>query len=326
MRTLGLMLIVAMLTVVGDARADDAAAAEELFRRGKVHMDAGRFAEASADFELSESLDSSVGTLLNLGECQVKTGKTASAWAAFTKASVKADREGQIRRRDYAKQRASEVEPTLTRLRVSLAGEKLPGLTVTRNGEDISLLVGTEVPVDPAEYVFEATAPGHKSWTQTMQVAGAGKAVAVEVPALEVSAVVPAEVSTETDTAQDTYRPAQTDTDPGSSRRLIGLGIGGAGVVAVVTGLVFGSLARSDLNKSESHCGSDNLCDQTGVDLVADAKSSANISTALVSLGGAALIGGGILWLTAPKKSDSKLRAMPTAGPRHVGFALTGGF
>jgi hypothetical protein len=313
-----------MLTVSGNARADDAAAAEELFRRGKVHMDAGRFAEASADFELSESLDSSVGTLLNLGECQVKTGKTASAWAAFTKASVKADREGQIRRRDYAKQRASEVEPTLTRLKVSLAGDRLPGLTITRNGEDISLLVGTEVPVDPAEYVFEATAPGHKSWTQTMQVTGAGKAFAMEVPALEVNPVVPAEASGGTNATQDTYRPAQSD--PGASRRLIGLGIGGAGVVAVVTGLVFGSLARSDLNKSEAHCGSDNLCDQTGVDLVADAKSSANISTALVTVGGAALIGGGILWLTAPKKSDSKLRAMPTAGPGHVGVALTGGF
>jgi hypothetical protein len=320
----------AVLTVGGDARADDAAAAEEIFRRGKAHMDAGRFAKASADFELSESLDSSVGTLLNLGECQVKTGKTASAWAAFSKASVKAEREGQVRRRDYAKRRASELEPTLTRLKVTIAGKSPPGLTVTRSGEDISLLIGTKVPVDPAEYVFEATAPGHKSWSQTMKVAGAGKAVALEIPALEViplAAAPDTSDGTDTSTTQGTtYESGPVDSDPGASRRLIGLGVGGAGVVAVVTGLVFGSLARSDLSKSEDHCDSDNLCDQTGVDLVADAKSSANISTALVTVGGAALLAGGILWFTAPKKSDSKLQAMPTAGPGHVGFALTGGF
>jgi hypothetical protein len=337
MRTLWLIPIVAIFSFGGTARADDVAAAEAMFQKGKAHMDAGRFAEACADFAVSESLDSSVGTLLNLGECNEKLGKTASSWAAFKKASVKAERDGQLRRQEYADQRAAQILPRLTQLKVVMSGARPAGLKVTRNGEDMTLLIGSSVPVDPAEYVFEATASAHKSWTKKVAVTGEGQSVDVEIPALEAAPVsTTTDTSDTSDTTTDTTTGSNTllttqqdpmsDSDPGKRRRTIALAVGGVGAATVATGLVFGFLARSDWKDSEAHCDSDDLCDQTGVDFVDDAKRNANISTALVSIGGAALIAGGVLWFTAPEKSTSGLAAIPVAGPDRVGFALTGGF
>jgi hypothetical protein len=334
MRTPWLIVVAAILTYGGTARADDAAAAEAMFQRGKTHMDAMRYAEACADFAVSESLDSSVGTLLNLGECNVKLGKTASSWAAFAKAAVKAEREGQLRRMEYAKQRASDVEPLMTRLEVRVLGERPVGMKITREREgmrkpdDMSLLVGSPVPVDPGAYLIVATAPAYKRWEEQVEIVGEGQTVVVEVPVLEAS---PVEATPEgTTPGSSTLIMQAPRKDPGANRRLIALGVGGVGIAAVTTGFIFGALANSDLGKSESHCDDDNLCDQAGVDLVADAKSSANISTVLVSLGGAALLAGGVLWFTAPSSSEkahtSGLQTVPLMGPDQVGFAVRGGF
>jgi hypothetical protein len=330
MKTLGLIVIAAVLSVGGIAHADDAAAAEAMFQRGKAHMDAGRVAEACADFSVSESLDSSVGTLLNLGECNEKLGKTASAWASFNKASVKAEREGQIRRKEYSDGRAAQVEAKMTRLELRVSGERPQGLKVTRNGEDMTLLVGAAVPVDPSNYAFEATAPGYEGWTKTLAVTGEGKTVVVEVPALEASPVtstVEPIAPKSGGTSDLTQSASTTDGKPDGRRRVIALSVGGVGAAAVATGLVFGVIARSNNRKSWAHCDG-NLCDQAGVDLVADAKRAANISTVLVAVGGAALVTGGVLWLTAPSAAsgDASLSAAPLLGADQFGLALSGGF
>src|SRR5580704_7129436 len=70
------------------ARADgaNAPAAEALFAEGRRLVDAGDFANACPKFADSERLDPSVATLLNLGACYEKAGRTASAWATFREA------------------------------------------------------------------------------------------------------------------------------------------------------------------------------------------------------------------------------------------------
>ncbi len=332
MRTPWLIVVVAILTYSGTARADDAAAAEAMFQQGKTHMDAMRYAEACADFAVSESLDSSVGTLLNLGECNAKLGKTASSWASFTKAAVKAKREGEQRGMEFAKQRAAEVEPLMTRVELRFQGEPPAGLKITRETEgmrkavDMSLLVGSAVPVDPDAYLIVATAPAHKMWKKSVEVAGQGQTVVVEIPMLEAG---PVERNPAGSAGTSTVIMQAPPKDSGATRKLIALAVGGVGIAAATTGFIFGARANSDLNKSESRC-EGNVCDQAGVDLVADAKSSANISTVLVSLGGAALIAGGVLWFTAPSSSKkgetSGLQTVPLMGPDQVGFAVTGGF
>ena len=72
---------------VGDVHAQNAAA-EALFREGRTLIKQGNLKAGCDKLEASEKLESSVGTLLTLGDCREKLGKPASAWAAFRKAEA----------------------------------------------------------------------------------------------------------------------------------------------------------------------------------------------------------------------------------------------
>ena len=61
------------------AQGHDPVAAEAAFAEARALMQKGRFDEACPKLEASLSLDPALGTLLNLGDCYEKVGKTASA-------------------------------------------------------------------------------------------------------------------------------------------------------------------------------------------------------------------------------------------------------
>ena len=61
--------------------------AEVLFDQGRKLMGQQRYEEAAHKLEQSESLDPGVGTLLNLADCYVHLGRTASAWATYRSAA-----------------------------------------------------------------------------------------------------------------------------------------------------------------------------------------------------------------------------------------------
>src|SRR5688500_5523674 len=69
------------------ASASDKAAAEALFDQGLRLMKQNSFSEACPKLEESNRIDPAVGTLLYLGECYERVGKTASAWATFREAA-----------------------------------------------------------------------------------------------------------------------------------------------------------------------------------------------------------------------------------------------
>lgn len=117
------------------ASADESAAALALFQEGRALMQEQSHALACAKFAESQRLAPAPGTLLNLGECQRKLGKTATAWATFIEAVSAARAAGQPDREAYARARAAEFEPTLPHLtiRVTLIPE-IPGLIVRSDG------------------------------------------------------------------------------------------------------------------------------------------------------------------------------------------------
>src|SRR6187549_3181233 len=75
------------------------AGAEALFREGRRLIKEGKLDQGCAKLAASEKLESSVGTLLNLGDCREKLGQTATAWAAFRKAEAMAKRAGDDHKR-----------------------------------------------------------------------------------------------------------------------------------------------------------------------------------------------------------------------------------
>src|SRR5215470_8290283 len=142
-------VVVAWLGLTGpDARAQSAEA-EALFRDGRSLIKAGNLAPGCDKLAASERLESSVGTLLNLGDCREKLGKLASAWAAFRKAEALARRTGgDERRQAEAERRARLLEPRLANLVIQV-GHRIDGLIVRRDDELVDDAVwNTALPVD----------------------------------------------------------------------------------------------------------------------------------------------------------------------------------
>src|SRR3954468_2190760 len=71
--------------------ASSQAAAQALFEQARKLMADGKFPEACPKLAESQRLDPGAGTLLNLGHCYEKSGRTASAWVTFKDAAAAAD-------------------------------------------------------------------------------------------------------------------------------------------------------------------------------------------------------------------------------------------
>ena len=288
-----LVCAAAVLLVPALARADgaaDAALAEKLFKEGRRLMLAGDYAAACPKLAESERLDPGVGTLLNLGECYEKAGKAASAWATYREAEPMARRLGQKERAEHAAQKAAAIEPTIAYVVLKVASQKT-GVTVTVDGQTIAEPAwSTPLPVDPGTHAISASGTGRKPWSKNVDVQRSAR-VDVPVPVLE------------KDPAAD--KPVVVDPGPprssGSTQRTlgwIGVGLGGA---ALITGGVFGFIAKSknDDAHADGHC-TDVDCDARGQQLTGQAKDAALLSTIFFAAGGALAATGVVLVVTAP--------------------------
>jgi hypothetical protein len=308
------------------APATDKVAAEALFEDGRRLVAAGSFVEACPKFADSERLDPSPGTLLNLASCYEKLGRSATAWATYREAASAANAAGRTEYVATAQRHADALAPTLARLTVTVA-QPVEGMQVTRDGVRVERAEwGAPIPIDSGSHNMEATAPGHKSWASAVDVPKDGLQVAVAVPPLEALAsepsppVVPPPVPSPVPQPAQPV-PAQAEGGGGSGQRIMGLIVAGVGVVGLGVGAGFALSAKSQYNTSLSSCepSNPNACNATGVSQRNDARSAGNIASVAVSVGAAALVGGAVIWLTAPHggqppSSSARIGIAPTLG------------
>ena len=318
--------VVALLAMASPAAADpsaaDKAASDSLFKEAKALMAEGHVNDACPKLEESQRLDPTPGTLLNLGDCYERSTptRTASAWGAFRQAEAMSRQRGDADRQAEAVRRAEPIEPVLSKVVLRVApGGKLPGLEVKWDGRPIGAgLLGSAFPVDSGEHTLEAAAPGHKSWTGKVIVKINGGTSNVDIPALALGA---------SDAAPDAMGP---EVPFWGAQRTIGLAAGVVGLAGVIVGSIYGVKAGNKNAESLPHCQptNSNLCDAQGVALGEDAIAAGNTSTVAFVIGGAALVGGTILFLTAPSsraKRTATLRrfeAQPLVGMGIVGLSL----
>ncbi|MFS8070535.1 MAG: hypothetical protein ACMG6S_29575 [Byssovorax sp.] len=325
-----LALLAIPLPALADATPEDRASADQLYNDASKLMTAGKHAEACPKLGASQRLDPAIGTLLKLGFCFTYTGQTASAWASFNDAEAMARKAGDKTRADEAARRARDLEAKLSRLVIESAA---PDVEVRRDGAlvDRSVL-GAALPVDPGEHAITASAPGKEPWSSAITIAVGPGTTTVRVPALTLSPVAaapPVATSTAPAVAAD---PALKPAEGWSTQRKVALGVGGAGVVGVVVGAVFGAMTLSKTGAAKGHCSEAEppQCDQEGLTLHGDAKTTANVSNVAMAVGGAALIGGVVLFLTAPageaKRAEqgARVKVLPVVGMGSTGVLLQG--
>jgi hypothetical protein len=308
-------LAVALAAPRVSAQETGSAAAQQLFNDGRRLMKQGAFSEACPKLAESQRLDPGIGTLFNLADCHEQLGKTATAWGEFLEVAAQARTRGQNARVDAARARASALEPRLPRMTILVRAND-PGLVVTRDGAEIGRAQwNSALPVDPGEHTVAARAPKKESWLRTVTITP-GQTLPVEVPALDpiatptpAAATAPARPPTTTLTsATTTALPPEPPPAPESPRGpnrvppaiAFGLAAVGAGV-----GTAFGIMSKTKHDDAAAHCNG-NVCDASGVALRDDARRAGNIATVAFVAGGAALVGGVILWFTAtPPTSQS---------------------
>jgi serine/threonine-protein kinase len=307
----------------------DVAAAQGLYDEARKLMKAGQYAAACPKLEESQRLDRSTSTEFHLADCYEHTSRPASAWALFLQVASESKSAGRGDAERLARQRANDLAPKVSRLTVTVpSGSQVDGLQVKRDAEVVGQAQwGSAVPVDPGKHTIAATASGRIDWSTTVEV-GEAKPAIVEVPALVLAPLPPVAVAPPSDaTSPASASPTQSEAGndaarSGSRRRTIGLVVVGAGIVALGVGTYFGLQALSKNSDSHRNC-SGNDCRLAGFNERNDARSTGDLSTALVLAGAAAVAGGAVLWLTAPRHVASAAAGAPFV---RVGLAPAGVF
>lgn len=178
----------ALWIVILTSVAQASPAAEKLFEDGRAALAAGHLDEACDDLRRSEALESRVGTLLNLADCEERRGRVVSAWSAFVEAHALAIQHADPRAAE-ADKRAGLLAGKLSYLKIAV--HPVDGLVVKRDGQVVPPAeLDKELPLDPATYTIEAAAPGHKPWSAQVEVK-LGAHASLEVPALDRDAIPP---------------------------------------------------------------------------------------------------------------------------------------
>jgi hypothetical protein len=217
-----------------------------------------------------------------------------------------------------ARQRTAALEPRLSTLTLSLEKQPTP-IEIKRDG----VVMGpasrdTELPIDPGEHRIEATAPGKAPFVTTIRVGPDQDHERLVVPILSDMASGAAGTKVETATSY----PLRT----------AGFVVGGAGVLGVAVGGVFGLQAILKNNTSKDGCGDDNVCTTRESKAARDdARAAGNISTVAFAAGAVLLGAGAAMVLIRREPSVTLARGAhvemaPMVARGAMGVTLWGGF
>lgn len=302
--------------------------ADVAFKKGRDLLKAGKYAEACVEFEKSEALDPQLGTRFNIAQCDEKTGKLAAALELYRELAAK---DPNAQRKQVSADALAALDKRVPRVQLQI--DPAPaGLVVKLGDHPAACTAGRcEARVDRGHYTALATAPGFKDATATVDLDADGTSVIVKLALVPGPAPQPA-VTPPPPVAPAITHPMTHDaalpppSEPTHSHRktyaVVALAGGGA---AVITGLVFGSLAQGNWNDAKSACGGGTSCPDSASlakanSLRDSANSKATISTGLFIAGGALAAAGAVLWLTAPSESAISV------APAGTGVALSGRF
>lgn len=320
------------LAVPSVAYAGDTALAEQLFSEGLAAMKAERWQAACEAFAGSNQADPSPGTQINLGVCNEKQKKYATALTWFDAAARLAEEQGREDRAKLARSEHARVEPKVHKLVISAKGAP-EGATITRNGEKIpaAALLGRETPLDPGKYTFELAAKGKKPVSKEIAIPETPGKSALEFPPLEDAPVEKGAAGGPAPGEPGYTAPIVVASD-GSGQRTVGIVVGGAGILALLAAGGVQILANSEQSKSEDFKSqadaATNAKDRDALLKASSSRHDAATNDQLIAIitgaGGVVLLGvGAVLFFSAPSGSKSGMpRFVPSVGPGYAGGAF----
>jgi hypothetical protein len=326
MRTIIGVAAATLIALSASASAQNAAQAEQLFNEAKTLFDAGKIREACQAWEASQRLDPSLATLANVANCREKAGDLATAWEAYVAVERQTAGLGKYDSLNtLARTRSAALEPRLSYLSINVPDEvRVDGLEVLRDGTRIEPGAWNRaLPIDGGTHTISGRAPGHETWSTTVEIAPEADKQSVEVPRFK--AIRNPRGKT---VVIDRTAPSQI-----TPRRKVAIGVAAGGVVAIAAGAFLGVRARGLADDADNAC-PPVTCDLPGEaraeDLSADAHRTALYADVAFGVGIAAAATGAVLWMTGKPlpAADSKapaprLSVSPRLAPTYTGVTAT---
>lgn len=301
-------VLVAALAATSVASADvaeDRAAARQHLTQAQDLKKQGNLAEALGHFQESQRLDPKLATLLDLADCAEQLGKLVEAqgyWAAG-RDQAKKDEKPQSRAR--AEQRLAAVEKRVAHFTLQLAADAPAGTQVFHDDVPVdAAALGTSVAANPGDHAVVVKASGHEDAKYALKLAeGDNQTLPIAAgPAIVVQAAPPPPPP-----PKPVVQASTADlSSSGSGQRTVGLIVGAGGIVGLGVGGLLWNVGYRNSNSLGSTAGNQMLGGQV-----------------LVVAGGALLVTGVVLFVTAPSGNTAKARHLPITPVVAVGSNAT---
>jgi hypothetical protein len=328
------LVVAALVSNPSVAHAGDTVLAERTFSDGLAAMKAEKWEAACVAFAESNEADPSPGTQINLGVCNEKQKKYATALTWFDAAARLAEEQGRQDRVKFARSEHARVAAKVHKVAVTTAQDVADG-TISVNGTKSSakLFVGRETPLDPGKYTIELSAKGKKPVSKEITIPETAGTSALAFPALEDAPPEPAAPPGAPGAGDGATGAAPLATSDGSGQRTVGIVVAGVGVLALLAAGGVQLLAQSEDEESdrlEAQSKTRATQAQAEEDLRAaktrhDAAQNNQLIAIITGAGGIVLVGvGAFLYFTAPhgSKAAGKPRLLPSVAPGYAGASF----
>lgn len=287
MRAIGVLVAIVMSSapIWADTTTDNKALADKLFLEGRNLLETDPAGACGKFLEALEAEKLNVAILLNLGLCNEKQNKNATALKWYRRTQTVASEKNDPALKEYedaAKERTTDLVNKVSKVTFSFAPGFQAEAEILIDGQAIDR-AELIVEVDQGTHVIEARAPGMTP-SRTELV-----------------------VEDNTKSLTHTFEPLQLAPVSAGSRnrrRLIGALVGG-GIIAATTA-VSGILAKQNQDKKG-----------------ADAPTNQNIPTSIFV--GGIVVGVGVaayFWFTSPKRETRQMAVTPVVGGDQLGLAV----
>ncbi len=305
----------ALGSVAHDVRAADAVddasrgTARKLGYAGVAAYQAGDYRTANDKLEKAYAVLRVPSIGLWSARALVKLGKLVEASERYTQVAqlgaAVGDEAVQKRALADAASELASLTPKIPSITVRLEGAAPAEVQVQIDGVPVAEpLLGEARPVNPGPHQVAGQRAAERTAVDLVLAEAESKPAVLHfqsVPVANPAAAAPrAAVASDSVTSPDS--PSSSNASLGQ-QRIAALIAGGAGVVGVGIGAVFGLKSKSDHDEATKACASTQCSDPQGVSAGNDARSAGNISTVAMIVGGVALAGGAVLWFTAPRSN-----------------------
>jgi tetratricopeptide (TPR) repeat protein len=261
----------------GHARNESGA--EILFQAGRDAMARGDLEQACQKFNESNDVGPAPGTVLNLGNCEEKRGRIATAWEYFTQAM------GMLEPGDpryaVAQRRAQALEKRVPRLLVELSPNAPSTTRAYRSGSAITAF-GQPLRLDPGSHTITAEAGGYSGGKFTVTLAEREVEKLVVYPGKRLALPL-----------------SRTTTASDQNANLLPMVILGTGAISAIGAGVLGGLSYVRWTTVQKHCdlnADPHRCDDKGLNAQSQGKTMGILAASL----GIVAVASAVLYLTLP--------------------------